>query len=125
MSEPQKRSCGSLPDNNEADDLNSKDNGDETAPGAAAKPIPEPGIVPRATARSWFFTLMCMNIPIVGWFYMMYLAFNKKSTDRKSFAQAYLLYKLIFFITAAVIIGIACYIGLGILDQLLGYMDKL
>lgn len=73
----------------------------------------------------WFFTFMCMNIPIVGWIYLFYLAFNKKAGDRRDFAKAYLFYKLVFLIVSAVILGILIYIGLGLLDQLLAYMEML
>lgn len=128
MSEPQKNVSPDFITNDELDDdFKSDDNGHKgkSAPEPASVFLPDTVMVPRATARSWFFTLMCMNIPIAGWFYMMYLACSKKYTDRKSFAQAYLLYKLIFFIIAAIILGIACCIGLGVLDKLLDYMDQL
>ncbi len=68
---------------------------------------------------------MCMNIPIIGWIYLLYLAFNKKKTERRNFARAYLLYKLAFLIIAAIILGILTYIGLGLLDQLMAYMEML
>lgn len=78
-----------------------------------------------APVHSWFFTFMCMNIPIVGWFYLFYLAFNKKKTLRRNFARAYLYYKLLFLIISAVILGILIYIGMELLDQLLAYMEML
>lgn len=73
----------------------------------------------------WFFTFMCMNIPIAGWVYLFYLAFNKKKTDRRYFARAYLYYKLLFLLISAVIIGILLYFGLQLLDQVLEYMEML
>jgi len=73
----------------------------------------------------WFFTFMCMNIPVAGWIYLLYLAFNKKKTDRRYFARAYLFYKLLFLFIAAVIIGILLYFGLQVLDQVLAYMEML
>lgn len=75
--------------------------------------------------HTWFFTFMCMNIPIVGWIYLLYLAFSKKRTERRNFARAYLFYKLIFLLVSALILGILVYIGLGYLDQLLAYMEML
>ena len=57
------------------------------------------------SVRSWFFTFMCMNMPIVGWFYLFY--------------------KLVFFIAGAVVLLILIWIGLGLLDQLLAYMEML
>lgn len=84
----------------------------------------EPSSSPDRIHR-WFFTFMCMNIPIAGWIYLFYLAFNKKVTDRRDFARAYLFYKLIFLVISAVILGILIYIGLGFLDRLLAYMEML
>lgn len=78
-----------------------------------------------AGVQRWFFTFMCMNIPLVGWIYLFYLAFSKKVTDRRDFARAYLIYKLIFFTISAVILGILIFIGIGLLDQLLAYMEML
>ena len=75
--------------------------------------------------RAWFFTFMCMNIPIIGWIYLLTKAFGKKETPLKDFSRAYLLYKLVFLAVALVILGIAVYIGLGILDKLLAYMEML
>lgn len=75
--------------------------------------------------HTWFFTFMCMNIPIAGWIYLGFLAFRKKETERRNFARAYLFYKLLFLLISAVILGIFAYIGLGLLDQLLTYMDML
>lgn len=79
----------------------------------------------KAATHTWFFTFMCMNIPIIGWIYLFYLAFNKKKTDRREFAKAYIFYKLVFLIVSAVILGILIYIGMGLLDQLLAYMEML
>ncbi|MGL5435950.1 MAG: hypothetical protein ACRDBO_11205 [Lachnospiraceae bacterium] len=75
--------------------------------------------------HSWFFTFMCMNIPIVGWIYLLYLAFNKKKTDRRYFARAYLFYKLLFLLISGVILAILLYFGLQLLDQILAYMEML
>jgi hypothetical protein len=75
--------------------------------------------------NAWFFTLMCMNIPIVGWIYLMYLAFSKKRTDRRNFARAYLFYKLLFLVIALIILAIIAVIASNLLDQLLAYMQML
>lgn len=85
----------------------------------------EPSAASPARIHRWFFTFMCMNIPIAGWIYLFYLAFNKKTTDRRDFARAYLFYKFIFLLVSAVILGILIYIGMGLLDQLLAYMEML
>lgn len=87
--------------------------------------IPAAPLPPDAPVGKWFFTFMCMNIPIVGWIYLFYLAFSKKVTNRRSFARAYLFYKLVFLLIGILILGILVYIGLDLLDQLLAYMEML
>ena len=77
------------------------------------------------SVRSWFFTFMCMNMPIVGWFYLFHKARYEEDRARKEFARAYLFYKLVFFIAGAVVLLILIWIGLGLLDQLLAYMEML
>ncbi len=86
---------------------------------------PEDDTTLRAAVSDWFFTFMCMNIPIVGWFYLFYLAFNKKQTGRRNFARAYLFYKFVFLSISLLILAILIYIGLGMLDKLLAYMQML
>ena len=77
------------------------------------------------SVRSWFYTFMCMNMPIVGWFYLLHKARYEEDPARKEFARAYLFYKLVFFIAGAVVLLILIWIGLGLLDQLLAYMEML
>ena len=77
------------------------------------------------SVRSWFFTFMCMNMPIVGWFYLFHKARYEEDPARKEFARAYLFYKLVFFIAGAVVLLILIWIRLGLLDQLLAYMEML
>ena len=54
----------------------------------------------RMPPRRWFLTFMCMNIPIVGWIYLLCLAFGKKENQLRDFAKAYLVYKLVFLAEA-------------------------
>ena len=77
------------------------------------------------SVRSWFFTFMCMNMPIVGWFYLFHKARYEEDPARKEFARAYLFYELVLFIAGAVVLLILIWIGLGLLDQLLAYMEML
>ena len=73
----------------------------------------------------WFHTFMCMNMPIVGWFYLFHKARHEEDPARKEFARACLFYKLVFLIAGAVVLLILIWIGLGLLDQLLAYMEML
>lgn len=75
--------------------------------------------------RTWFFTFMCMNIPVAGWIYLLRLAFGKKDNQLRDFAKAYLLYKLVFLIISLILLGILVYIGLDIVDKVLAYMEML
>ena len=77
------------------------------------------------SVRSWFFTFMCMNMPIVGWFYLFHKARYEEDPARKEFARACLFYKLVFLIAGAIVLLILIWIGLRLLDQLLAYMEML
>ena len=77
------------------------------------------------SVRSWFFTFMCMNMPVIGWFYLFHKARHEEDPARKEFARAYLFYKLVFLIAGAIVLLILIWIGLGLLDQLLAYMEML
>lgn len=75
--------------------------------------------------RTWFFTFMCMNIPVAGWIYLLRLAYGKKDNQLRDFARAYLLYKLVFLIISLILLGILVYMGLDIADKVLAYMEML
>lgn len=73
----------------------------------------------------WFVTLMCMNIPIIGWIYLIILACSRSKGPRRDFAKAYLLYKLVFLLLSLAILAVALHYGLELLDQVLAYMEML
>lgn len=75
--------------------------------------------------RAWFFTFMCMNIPIAGWIYLLGLGFGRKESQLRDFARAYLLYKLVFLAIALVLLVIMVCIGLDLADKVLTYMEML
>lgn len=75
--------------------------------------------------NGWFYTFMCMNIPIIGWIYLLRLAFGKKHPEKRSFARAYLIYKLVFFLIGFLILAVLVYAALDVLDELLAYMEML
>ena len=91
---------------------------------------PSPG--PRKTkyqpfvpVHRWFVTFMCMNIPMIGWIYLIILALSPSKGPRRDFAKAYLLYKLIFLLLSLAILAVALHYGLEVLDKLLAYMEML
>lgn len=75
--------------------------------------------------RHWFVTLMCMNIPIIGWIYLAVLACSRSKGPRRDFAKAYLLYKLVFLLLSLAILAVALHYGLELLDKVLAYMEML
>ncbi len=79
----------------------------------------------QVSAASWFVTLMCMNIPVIGWLYLIILAFSKSAGARRGFARAYLLYKFIFLLITLAILAVAVHYGMIYLDMLLSYMEML
>ncbi len=88
----------------------------------------EPGeeaYIRRSSIQSWFNTFMIMNIPIIGWIYLLILALKKNSDQRKDFARAYLVYKLVFFLVALGILIVLMYSGMEVIDRLLRYMNML
>lgn len=84
----------------------------------------EEGYVRRSPVRSWFHTLMIMDIPLIGWIYLLIMAFSKKD-QRRDFAKAYLIYKLVFLLLALAIIAICLYVGMEAADRLLQYINML
>lgn len=107
-------------------DLGPGDTRPDTGSSSGRPPYASPGpsgcTIP---PRSWFFTFMCMNIPVAGWVYLLSKAFGKKESRLRDFARAYLLYKLVFLAITLVILGILVYIGLDIADKVLAYMEIL
>lgn len=75
--------------------------------------------------HSWFVTFMCMNIPVIGWIYLLILALSPSMGPRRDFAKAYLLYKLVFLLLSLAILALALHYGLLFLDKLLAYMEML
>lgn len=82
------------------------------------------GYIRRSSIQSWFNTFMIMNIPIIGWIYLFILALSKKD-QRKDFAKAYLVYKLVFLLMALAIIAFFLYAGMEAADLLLQYINML
>ena len=119
---PKESGGGPTPDSDLPADL--PEPGEDAAEGLEPAPT-SPQADYRVPPRKWFITFMCMNIPIIGWIYLLVKAFGRKNTQLKDFARAYLLYKLVFLLVALIILGLAVYVGLGLLDELLAYMEML
>ena len=77
------------------------------------------------SVRSWFFTFMCMNIPIYGWFYLKKLAHQRSHNKMQDFARAYLYYKMVFLAISLVIVILLLIIGIFSINRLFAYMELL
>ena len=70
----------------------------------------------------WFQLLCLTHIPVFGFFYMLVIAFRKNTPpQKKSFAMAYVLYRLLVLLLAITILFIFYRVGLSFLDELLKY----
>lgn len=77
------------------------------------------------TMSNWFTTFMFMNVPVFGLLYLIFIALFSKQPLKKDFARAYLVYQLIFIGIAVVVVAIACYFGIEMLDNALKFMQEL
>ena len=74
---------------------------------------------------NWFLTFCWMNIPIIGFWYMVVVAVRKKTPkERKAFARAFILYRILVLLLACTILYICYRMGLGFLEQILSYMES-
>lgn len=74
-------------------------------------------------AGGWFQTICYMNIPIIGFIYVLVLAFSKKtSEERKDFARGYLIYKVLVWILAIALLYCLYKLGLGFVDGILSFI---
>ena len=72
---------------------------------------------------AWFQTFCWMHIPLVGFWYMVVVALRKKTPkEKKAFARAYILYRILVLILACTILYIFYRMGLSFLEQILSYM---
>lgn len=71
----------------------------------------------------WFQTICFMNLPVIGFIYMLVQAFSKKTpAHRREFAQAYLLYRILVLLLAFTVLFILYRIGLDFVDEILKYV---
>lgn len=72
---------------------------------------------------SWFQTCCYINIPIVGFIYVLVLAFRKNTPEEKKyFAKGYLLYKVMVWLLAIVLLYCLYKLGLDFIDGMLSFI---
>ena len=72
----------------------------------------------------WFQTFCWMHIPIFGFWYMVVLAVRKRTPEeKKTFARAYVLYRVLVMLLALTILHVFYRMGLSFVEQILAYID--
>lgn len=73
---------------------------------------------------TWFQTFCWMHIPIVGFWYMVMIACRRKTPkEKKAFARAYILYRVLVLILAGTLLYIFYRMGLSFFEQILSYIE--
>nr|MDE6566299.1 hypothetical protein [Lachnospiraceae bacterium] len=73
---------------------------------------------------NWFVTFCWMHIPLIGFWYMFVVAVRKKTPrEKKAFARAFLLYRILVLILVGTILYICYRMGLSFIEQILSYME--
>lgn len=73
---------------------------------------------------TWFQTFCWMHIPVVGFWYMVVVACRRTTPkEKKAFARAYLLYRLLVLILACTLLYIFYRMGLSFVEQILSYIE--
>lgn len=71
----------------------------------------------------WFQTFCWMHIPVFGFFYMLILSLREKTPEeKKAFARAYVLYRVLVMILACTLLYVLYKVGLNFVDQMLSYV---
>lgn len=74
---------------------------------------------------NWFQTFCYMRIPVIGFIYILVLAFSKKTPEsKKEFARGYILYKVLVWILAVVLLYCLYKVGLGFVEGMLSFIKE-
>ncbi len=74
---------------------------------------------------NWFQTFCYMRIPIIGFIYILVMAFSKKTPEyKKEFAKGYILYKVLVWILAIVLLYCLYKVGLDFVDGMLSFIKE-
>lgn len=76
-----------------------------------------------AEASSWFQTICWLNIPVFGVIYMFILLIRKSTpSHKKNFITGYIMYKILVWLLAIVLVYWLYKTGLGFIEGMLGYI---
>ena len=74
---------------------------------------------------NWFQTFCYMRIPVIGFIYILVMAFSKKTPEyKKEFAKGYILYKILVWILAIVLLYCLYKVGLDFVDGMLSLIKE-
>lgn len=74
---------------------------------------------------NWFQTFCYMRIPVRGFIYILVMAFSKKTPEyKKEFAKGYILYKILVWILAIVLLYCLYKVGLDFVDGMLSLIKE-
>ncbi|MCR5202501.1 MAG: hypothetical protein K6D02_05370 [Lachnospiraceae bacterium] len=78
------------------------------------------------TVGDWFITVCCIQIPVVGLIILLILAFYPKNINpsKKAYARAYLIYRILVWCLAALVLYILYLAGADFVDNALSYIGK-
>lgn len=72
----------------------------------------------------WFLTICWMHIPVIGFWYLVIVAIQRKTPkEKKAFAAAYILFRILVLILAVTILYIFYRMGLSFVEQILSYIN--
>ena len=84
----------------------------------------ETGIQKWGNLGQWFQTICWMHIPIIGFWYLVIVAVRRKTPkEKKTFARAYILFRILVLILAFTILYIFYRMGISFLEQILSYIN--
>ena len=74
---------------------------------------------------NWFQTFCYMRKPVIGFIYILVMAFSKKTPEyKKEFAKGYILYKVLVWILAIVLLYCLYKVGLDFVDGMLSLIKE-
>ena len=74
---------------------------------------------------NWFQTFCYMRIPVKGFIYILVMEFSKKTPEyKKEFAKGYILYKILVWILAIVLLYCLYKVGLDFVDGMLSLIKE-
>lgn len=72
----------------------------------------------------WFQTICWMHIPVIGFWYLVIVAIRRKTPkEKKAFAKAYILFRILVLTLACTILYIFYQMGVSFIEQILAYIN--